>query len=92
MQSDPEDTMQNGRSLESAHATSAKSRASTKQPQKKATLRVRQQTIARKPNVEELNLMIATAAYFCAERRRFQPGHELEDWLTAEREIRSLYG
>lgn len=31
--------------------------------------------------------LIATAAYFRAERRRFEPGHELEDWLLAEREI-----
>jgi hypothetical protein len=31
--------------------------------------------------------MIATAAYYCAERRHFAPGHELEDWLAAEREI-----
>ncbi|MGO8924118.1 MAG: DUF2934 domain-containing protein [Xanthobacteraceae bacterium] len=30
---------------------------------------------------------IAEAAYFRAERRGFAPGHELEDWLAAEREI-----
>ena len=35
--------------------------------------------------------MIAEAAYYCAERRGFAPGHELEDWLRAEGEItRSL--
>jgi hypothetical protein len=31
--------------------------------------------------------LIATAAYYRAERRGFQPGHETEDWLAAEREI-----
>lgn len=35
--------------------------------------------------------MIAKAAYFRAERRGFEPGHELEDWLGAEAELeRSL--
>lgn len=31
--------------------------------------------------------MIAIAAYLRAEQRGFEPGHELDDWLTAEREI-----
>ena len=31
--------------------------------------------------------MIAQAAYYLAEHRGFQSGHELEDWLAAEREI-----
>lgn len=30
---------------------------------------------------------IAEAAYFRAERRGFVPGHELDDWLTAEAEF-----
>lgn len=34
--------------------------------------------------------LVAKAAYFCAERRGFEPGHELEDWLSAEREIDEL--
>lgn len=36
---------------------------------------------------EELNHMIATTAYFLAEERGFTPGHELEDWLEAERRV-----
>ena len=32
-------------------------------------------------------LMIAEAAYYCAEQRGFEPGHELEDWLEAEARI-----
>lgn len=31
--------------------------------------------------------MIRTAAYLHAECRSFEPGHELEDWFAAEREI-----
>lgn len=31
--------------------------------------------------------MIATAAYFRAERRGFELGHELDDWLAAEIEV-----
>jgi hypothetical protein len=30
---------------------------------------------------------IAKAAYLRAERRRFAPGHELDDWLAAESEV-----
>jgi hypothetical protein len=31
--------------------------------------------------------LIATAAYYRAQKRGFRPGHEIEDWLTAEREV-----
>ena len=34
--------------------------------------------------------MVATAAYYRAERRHFARGHELEDWLKAEAEIDQL--
>ncbi len=33
---------------------------------------------------------IAERAYYRAEKRGFVPGHELEDWLAAEREIAML--
>ena len=33
---------------------------------------------------------IATAAYFKALARGFQPGHEVEDWLAAEAEFDEL--
>lgn len=32
-------------------------------------------------------IMIREAAYFLAEARGFAPGHELDDWLAAERQI-----
>lgn len=31
--------------------------------------------------------MIAVAAYYLAERRAFEPGHDLDDWLEAEKQI-----
>ncbi|MCK6371616.1 MAG: DUF2934 domain-containing protein [Gammaproteobacteria bacterium] len=39
---------------------------------------------------EDRQRLIAEAAYFRAERRGFQPGCELEDWLAAEIEIDAL--
>lgn len=31
--------------------------------------------------------LIATMAYFIAAERQFAPGHELDDWLEAERRV-----
>ena len=31
--------------------------------------------------------LIAEAAFFIAQKRGFEPGHELDDWLAAEREV-----
>jgi hypothetical protein len=45
------------------------------------------QTYRRPYRMEERNACIAEAAYFIAMRRGFSPGHELEDWLTAENEV-----
>jgi hypothetical protein len=39
-------------------------------------------------NVDE---EIRRLAYLMSERRGFEPGHETEDWLTAEREVRQRY-
>ena len=38
-------------------------------------------------NQERRQVMIAEAAYFRAERRGFEAGHALEDWLAAEAEV-----
>ena len=40
-----------------------------------------------RPDTEELQKMIAIAAYYRAERRGFASGCELDDWLAAEAEI-----
>ena len=34
---------------------------------------------------------VATAAYFFAEQRGFEPGHEEADWLAAERYIQGVW-
>jgi len=40
-----------------------------------------------------LDVMIAEAAYYKAEKRGFHPGNEHRDWLEAKNEIiRSVYG
>lgn len=41
---------------------------------------------------ESREARIAEAAYWRAERRGFAPGHELDDWLHAEREVDSKPG
>src|SRR5215471_18197358 len=46
-----------------------------------------------RPTVVPINLEdeIRRHAYLLAERRGFEPGHEAEDWFTAEREVRQRY-
>jgi hypothetical protein len=40
-------------------------------------------------DLDEFREMVATNAYYRAEKRDFQDGYELEDWLEAEQEIKS---
>jgi hypothetical protein len=40
--------------------------------------------------LNELREMIAVNAYYRAEKRGFEPGHEMDDWLQAEKDIKSL--
>jgi len=47
--------------------------------------------IADEPRAE-LHYLVAVAAYYLAERRNFEPGHELEDWLAAEAEVLAEVG
>jgi hypothetical protein len=52
--------------------------------------RARQLPPVRSPRLvepTEREAMIAEAAYYRAEARGFEAGHELEDWLAAEGEI-----
>lgn len=46
-------------------------------------------TAAAQAQADKRAAMIAEAAYFVAERRNFQPGDEVSDWLAAEREVES---
>ena len=45
---------------------------------------------ARARDPAQRHAMIAEAAYYQGERRHFEPGHELDDWLRAEAEISRL--
>jgi hypothetical protein len=38
-------------------------------------------------SASERHAMISVEAYLRAERRGFEPGHEIEDWAAAEAEI-----
>lgn len=37
--------------------------------------------------VVDHQVQVALAAYFIAEQRGFEPGHELDDWLAAEAQV-----
>ena len=57
--------------------------ASPKDPEKKYVPRI---------SPEERERLIAEAAYFIAERRGFEAGRELDDWLQAEAEVNRRLG
>jgi Protein of unknown function (DUF2934). len=40
---------------------------------------------------DEFRKMVAVNAYYRAEKRGFEPGHEMDNWLEAEREITYIY-
>lgn len=42
----------------------------------------------RSPSPDEVRRLIEEAAYYRAKQRGFEPGHELEDWVQAESEVR----
>ena len=44
-------------------------------------------TLTRFVGPEHRAALIAEAAFFRAEQRGFDPGHEMEDWLAAESEV-----
>jgi hypothetical protein len=39
-------------------------------------------------SADEIRQLIAEAAYYRAKQRGFEPGHELEDWVQAESEVK----
>jgi hypothetical protein len=41
-----------------------------------------------RPSPEQLYRMIQETAYFKAKARNFAPGHEVQDWIEAEAEVR----
>lgn len=62
---------------------------STKRPRKTLTARKRAPVVLEmipEPTID-LTGKIATTAFFLAADRNFAPGHELDDWLEAERRV-----
>ena len=70
-------------------AVSAKKTA-TRKATKKSTSPSKSGTSSIDITPEERWKMIAGAAYHKAEKRGFAPGHELNDWAEAEKEIDKL--
>ena len=85
--------------LKSAPPTASKAviqTAESKPARKKLTTRKKVATpaeiVGTTPDLPlDLSGMIATAAFYLAAERNFTPGHELDDWLEAERRIRALH-
>lgn len=60
---------------------------------KRKTIRARAKTgkaAAETTPAVDRRLIIEREAYLRAERRGFEPGHELEDWLAAEHSVGSV--
>jgi hypothetical protein len=81
-----------GAGLAEAPAASAVTRTAKTEPRTPARKPEIVKTEAR-ANLVPINVEdeIRRLAYLLAERRGFEPGHEAEDWLTAEREVRQRY-
>jgi hypothetical protein len=81
-------------SVASAEEVIAAAVASTEST-KIATRRTRKQEILREPRLSPIPISldeeIRSLAYLLSERRGFEPGHETEDWLNAEREVLDRY-
>ena len=66
----------------------AKAKATAAQPEvPRPSEAVTKPTVPIRLSATERELMIRMAAYYRAQQRRFEPGHEVEDWLAAEAEI-----
>jgi hypothetical protein len=63
------------------------------EPAKKPTIVASKPRIDGRANLVPINVEdeVRRLAYLLSERRGFEPGHETEDWLSAEREIRERY-
>ena len=82
---------------ETASATGLEIEASSTEPTKTTTRKsAKKPTIVRsepRANLVPINVEeeIRRLAYLLSERRGFEPGHETEDWLMAEREVHQRY-
>jgi Protein of unknown function (DUF2934) len=72
--------------MKSSEAVHAHHAARQPVPQSRPRVRAAQRPV--EPELREV--MIAEAAYYIAERRSFEPGAALDDWLEAEAAIDQL--
>jgi hypothetical protein len=73
-----------GRTGSATPAATVEKKATARAPRlRKATATDAQAVVT----LEDRRRMIEAAAYFRAERRGFEPGHELADWFAAEAEV-----
>ena len=62
--------------------------ASKRSPKSVNPPKVAMTTARAEISAKEIRQLIAQAAYYNAEARGFAPGHELDDWVAAEAEVR----
>ncbi len=53
----------------------------------KADVQKRAAVTVRSVTPEQRQIMICEAAYYIAEHRGFEPGHDVDDWFAAEQQI-----
>jgi len=86
----PEATMETA----AAAASGVSPATETRKPETRKTAR-KPEIVRSEPraNLVPINLEdeIRSLAYLLSERRGFESGHETEDWLSAEREVRQRY-
>lgn len=67
--------------------------AEVRKTESRRTTRKQGAAVALRPNLVPIHLEdeIRCLAYLLSERRGFTPGHETDDWLTAEHEVLQRY-
>ena len=69
-------------------ATTSPGTRTARRPSPKTTMRpLRADAVAAVIDPDHRRALIAQIAYYRAERRGFEPGHETDDWLSAEAEV-----
>jgi len=72
-----------------AKAAAAKSAEKRPAVQKRPAAKTARQSDAQADmSADEMHRLIQEAAYFKAKARNFAPGHEVQDWIEAESEVR----
>ena len=89
----PVETASGRASDETKSLTPAESMPETKPPVRKSTRKPELVKSDSRSNLFPINVEdeIRRLAYLLSERRGFEPGHETEDWLNAEHEVRQRY-